>query len=106
MGCLSQGVVHRSVRASHILISETGSAVLGGFRYCTSLHATGAHHEKRVLGERGVVKLVTSSVGNVFLLCMQRLFYFKEELCNRRNPPLCPLRLNLAPSGGKGVGAN
>lgn len=36
-----QGVVHRSVRASHILINETGSAILGGFRYCTNLHATG-----------------------------------------------------------------
>lgn len=37
----SQGVVHRAVRASHVLISDTGAAVLGGLRYCTPLHSTG-----------------------------------------------------------------
>jgi len=37
----SQGVVHRSLRASHILISETGAAVISGLRYCTALHSTG-----------------------------------------------------------------
>jgi len=36
-----QGVVHRSVRCSHILLEESGRALLGGFRYSTSLHATG-----------------------------------------------------------------
>lgn len=36
-----QGVVHRSLRASHVLVSDTGSAILSGFRYCTGLHATG-----------------------------------------------------------------
>jgi len=38
-----QGVVHRSVRSSHILISAGGGALLSGFRYSTSLHATGEH---------------------------------------------------------------
>jgi len=37
----NQGIVHRSVRASHVLISETGAAILTGFRYCTNLHSTG-----------------------------------------------------------------
>lgn len=37
----SQGVVHRAVRSSHLLISDTGSAVLGGLRYCSPLHSTG-----------------------------------------------------------------
>jgi len=37
----SQGVVHRSIRCSHILINENGEAVLSGFRYCTKLRATG-----------------------------------------------------------------
>lgn len=36
-----QGIVHRSVRCSHILVHESGHAVLGGFRYCTKLHAIG-----------------------------------------------------------------
>jgi len=36
-----QGVVHRALRASHVLISDTGAAVLGGLRYCTELHVTG-----------------------------------------------------------------
>jgi STE20-related kinase adapter protein alpha len=36
-----QGVVHRALRASHVLVSESGSAVVGGLRYCTPLHATG-----------------------------------------------------------------
>jgi len=38
-----QGVVHRSVRCSHILVSGKGEAVLSGFRYSTSLHSTGEH---------------------------------------------------------------
>merc|ERR1719369_2773023 len=37
----NQGVVHRALRASHVLISDTGAAVLGGLRYCTPLHSTG-----------------------------------------------------------------
>jgi len=38
-----QGVVHRSIRCSHILINDSGEAVLTGFRYCTNLHATGEY---------------------------------------------------------------
>jgi len=37
----SQGVVHRAVRASHLLIRDSGAAVLSGLRYCTDLQATG-----------------------------------------------------------------
>ncbi|XP_040571290.1 STE20-related kinase adapter protein alpha [Lepeophtheirus salmonis] len=33
----SQGIIHRSVRASHILLSETGNAILTGFRYACLL---------------------------------------------------------------------
>jgi len=36
-----QGVVHRAVRASHILIRDSGAAVLSGLRYSTDLRATG-----------------------------------------------------------------
>jgi len=36
-----QGVVHRSVRCSHILINDLGDGVLTGFRYCTQLQSTG-----------------------------------------------------------------
>jgi len=36
-----QGIVHRSVRASHLLVSEAGAGVLTGFRYCTNLHSSG-----------------------------------------------------------------
>ena len=37
----SQGVVHRAVRASHVLLRDSGAAVLAGLRYCTGLQATG-----------------------------------------------------------------
>jgi len=37
----SQGVVHRAVRASHVLVKENGTAVLSGLRYSTPLQATG-----------------------------------------------------------------
>jgi len=37
----SQGVVHRAVRASHVLVRESGAAVLTGLRYSTPLQATG-----------------------------------------------------------------
>ena len=33
--------MHRSVRASHLLVSEAGAGVLTGFRYCTNLHSSG-----------------------------------------------------------------
>ncbi|XP_023331575.1 STE20-related kinase adapter protein alpha, partial [Eurytemora carolleeae] len=36
-----QGVVHRSVRCSHLLINESGRCVLTGFRYSTPLNAIG-----------------------------------------------------------------
>ena len=36
-----QGVVHRAVRASHVLVRDSGSAVLAGLRYSTELQATG-----------------------------------------------------------------
>ena len=36
-----QGVVHRAVRASHVLVRDSGSAVLAGLRYSTGLQATG-----------------------------------------------------------------
>jgi len=37
----SQGVVHRSVRSSHILVSQSGTGLLSGFRYATDLHTSG-----------------------------------------------------------------
>lgn len=37
----SQGVVHRAVRSSHVLLRDNGSAVLSGLRYSTGLQATG-----------------------------------------------------------------
>jgi len=37
----SQGVVHRAVRTSHVLLRESGAAVLSGLRYSTGLQATG-----------------------------------------------------------------
>ena len=37
----SQGVVHRAVRASHLLLAESGSVVLTGLRHATPLHSTG-----------------------------------------------------------------
>eukprot|EP00092_Neocalanus_flemingeri_P078806 GFUD01098089.1.p1 GENE.GFUD01098089.1~~GFUD01098089.1.p1 ORF type:complete len:402 (-),score=149.52 GFUD01098089.1:94-1299(-) len=36
-----QGVVHRAVRASHVLVRDSGTAVLSGLRYSTPLQATG-----------------------------------------------------------------
>jgi len=39
----SQGVVHRSLRCSHILVTSAGTAVLSGFRYSTGLGSTGEH---------------------------------------------------------------
>ena len=37
----SQGVVHRAVRSSHVLLRDSGAAVLSGLRYSTGLQATG-----------------------------------------------------------------
>jgi len=37
----SQGVVHRSIRSSHILVSQSGTGLLSGFRYATDLHTSG-----------------------------------------------------------------
>jgi len=37
----SQGVVHRAVRASHVLLRDSGCAVLAGLSYSTGLQATG-----------------------------------------------------------------
>ncbi|CAB4066361.1 PSMB5 [Lepeophtheirus salmonis] len=34
---IPKGIIHRSVRASHILLSETGNAILTGFRYACLL---------------------------------------------------------------------
>eukprot|EP00096_Caligus_rogercresseyi_P012135 TRINITY_DN499_c0_g6_i1.p1 TRINITY_DN499_c0_g6~~TRINITY_DN499_c0_g6_i1.p1 ORF type:complete len:345 (+),score=99.97 TRINITY_DN499_c0_g6_i1:48-1082(+) len=40
----SQGIIHRSIRASHILLDDAGTAILSGFRYATS-HPNGSHKE-------------------------------------------------------------
>lgn len=43
--CLSpQGIVHRSVKAVHILLSETGSAYLTGLKYSCSIIDDGREH--------------------------------------------------------------
>ncbi len=38
---IPQGIVHRSVRCSHILLSESGPALLSGLKYACSLVETG-----------------------------------------------------------------
>lgn len=38
---INQGIVHRAVQASHILLSESGEACLTGLRYSCSLMESG-----------------------------------------------------------------